>query len=159
MRELWARRSVRTVDLIVAPLRRGYLDSRRVWISATTSPVAHWAGFITLIRIVSRNSIVTIAHYIHLMRYEGMPFGEEKFIRGSVERLTPVMMTAAISFIRLLPLLFGAGQTGKVALVAFGGMLASTRLDQLVTPVLFQNCRSVHPSITNPSKKAITREV
>lgn len=63
-------------------------------------------------------------------------------IRGSLERLAPVMMTAATSFIGLLPLLFGAGQTGKeilypLALVVFGGMLTSTLLDQLVTPALF----------------------
>ena len=63
-------------------------------------------------------------------------------IRGSLERLAPVMMTAATSFIGLLPLLFGAGQTGKeilypLALVVFGGMLTSTLLDQIVTPALF----------------------
>ena len=80
--------------------------------------------------------------YIHLMRHEGEPFGEAMIIRGSLERLAPVMMTAATSFIGLLPLLFGAGQTGKeilypLALVVFGGMLTSTILDQLVTPAVF----------------------
>ena len=80
--------------------------------------------------------------YIHLMRHEGEPFGEAMIIRGSLERLAPVMMTAMTSFIGLLPLLFGAGQTGKeilypLALVVFGGMLTSTILDQIVTPALF----------------------
>lgn len=83
-----------------------------------------------------------ISHDIHRMEHEGEAFGKEMIIRGSLERLSPVMMTAATSFIGLLPLLFGAGQTGKdilypLALVVFGGMLTSTILDQVVTPALF----------------------
>jgi Cu/Ag efflux pump CusA len=113
-----------------------------VWIQATHLSLAHWVGFITLIGIVSRNGIMMISHYQHLMEVEEMPFGKEMIIRGSLERVGPVMMTAMTSFIGLVPLLFGYGEPGKeilypLSVVLFGGMLASTILDQLVTPALF----------------------
>lgn len=104
--------------------------------------VASLVGFITLCGVASRNSIMMISHYLHLMKYEGEVFNREMIIRGSQERLVPVMMTAFVASLALLPLAFAKGQPGSevlhpVAVVIVGGLLSSTFLDIVVTPALF----------------------
>jgi len=107
-----------------------------------TITVASLVGFITLCGLASRNAIMMISHYLHLMKYEGEAFTKEMIIRGSLERLIPVMMTASVAALALLPLVFAKGQPGSevlhpVAVVIVGGLLSSTLLDIIVTPVLF----------------------
>ncbi len=104
--------------------------------------VASLVGFITLCGVASRNAIMIISHYLHLMKSEGEAFSREMIIRGSQERLVPVMMTAFVASLALLPLLFAKGQPGSevlypVAVVIVGGLLSSTVLDIVVTPTLF----------------------
>lgn len=104
--------------------------------------VASLVGFVTLTGIASRNGILMISHYLHLMREEGEGFTREMIIRGSQERLVPVLMTASTAMLALVPIALSAGQPGKeilqpVAVVILGGLLTSTLLNLVVTPPVF----------------------
>jgi HME family heavy-metal exporter len=113
-----------------------------LWVSGQPLSVAALVGFITLTGIATRNGILKISHYINLCAFEGEKFSQHMIVRGSLERLTPVLMTALVAAFALIPLLVSADAPGKevlhpVAVVIFGGLISSTLLDSLLTPLMF----------------------
>ncbi len=113
-----------------------------LWLAGQPLSVATMIGFITLAGISARNGILKVSHYINLVLFEGERFGPHMIVRGSLERLTPVLMTALSAGLALVPLMIGADEPGKeilhpVAITIFGGLISATLLDTVLTPVLF----------------------
>ena len=113
-----------------------------LWLSGQPLSVAALVGFVTLAGISVRNGILKVSHYINLMRFEGEAFNLQMILRGSLERLSPVLMTALVTAFALAPLLFEAERPGTeilhpVAVVIFSGLISSTLLDTYLTPALF----------------------
>lgn len=113
-----------------------------LWLSGQPLSIAALVGFITLAGISVRNGILMISHYLNLMRFEGESFSLQMILRGSLERLAPVLMTALVTAFALAPLLFEAEQPGTeilhpVAVVIFAGLIGSTLLDTFLTPAVF----------------------
>ena len=113
-----------------------------LWLSGQPLSVAAMVGFVTLAGISVRNGILKVSHYINLMRFEGEHFDQKMIVRGSLERLSPVLMTALVTAFALAPLLFEAERPGTevlhpVAVVIFSGLISSTLLDTFLTPAMF----------------------
>lgn len=98
-------------------------------------------GFVTLFGITMRNSIMLISHYEHLVQSEGASWKAETALRGASERLVPILMTALVTGLGLLPLALGSGEAGReiegpMAIVILGGLVTSTVLNLLLLPTL-----------------------
>jgi heavy-metal exporter, HME family len=112
-----------------------------LWISGQPLSVAALVGFITLSGIAVRNGILKVSHYINLCAFENESFDRQMLTRGSLERLTPVLMTALVAALALAPLLLEADMPGTeilhpVAVVIFSGLITSTLLDSFLTPAM-----------------------
>ena len=112
------------------------------WFMLNNISIATLVGFIAVAGVAARNSIMLISHYLHLMQHEGEGFTKAMVIRGTKERLVPVLMTALAAGIGLIPLVLAADQPGKeilhpVAVVIVGGLITSTLLGLGVTPTVF----------------------
>ncbi|KPK80985.1 MAG: acriflavin resistance protein [Gemmatimonas sp. SM23_52] len=99
-------------------------------------------GFVTVLGIAARNGIMLVSHYRHLEEEEGVQFGEELVVRGAEERLAPILMTALVTGLALLPIIVGGSRPGHeiehpLAVVILGGLLTSTVLNLLLVPALY----------------------
>jgi len=136
-------RSVNLSLQVMAALPMAFIGSvAALVLTGQTLTIAAMVGFISLGGIASRNGILLLNHYLHLVQHEGEEFTPQMIIRAGLERLAPVLMTALTSGIGLVPLAMAAGEPGKeilypVATVILGGLISSTLLDFFVHPALF----------------------
>jgi HME family heavy-metal exporter len=136
-------RSVNFSLQVMAALPMAFIGAvAAIILTGQTLTIASMVGFISLCGIATRNGILLLDHYLHLVKYEGETWSQQMMIRAGQERLAPVLMTALTAGIGLVPLAMAAGQPGKeilypVATVIIGGLISSTLLEFFVRPALF----------------------
>jgi CzcA family heavy metal efflux pump len=125
------------------------------WIAGGVLSLGSLVGFVTVLGIAARNGILLVSHYRHLEDEEGMAFGPELVLRGSIERLIPILMTAATAALALLPLVLKGEVPGNeierpMAIVILGGLVTSTLLNLLLLPALYARFGRARAGTTPP---------
>jgi copper/silver efflux system protein len=134
-------RSARTATLVMANLPLALIGGVvAVLLTGRVVSIASLVGFVTLFGIATRNGILLVAHYRQLLA-EGASF-HEAIVRGSLERLSPILMTALTAGLALIPLAVGGGEPGNelqtpMAIVILGGLISATALNMIVLPALY----------------------
>jgi Cu/Ag efflux pump CusA len=162
-------RSVNLAGQVLLNIPAAFLGAvAMILLTGQTMSIATLVGLVALGGIASRNGILLIDHYLHLMREEGMPFGDEMIVQAGRERIVPVLMTALTSGIALLPLVLAPGQPGRellypVGTAIVGGLISSTLLDVLLTPGVFKlfgrKAAEAHIDRYDPSRLASAQRV
>ncbi len=154
--------SLRNLLLVLANLPFAFVGGvAAVALTGHSLSIGSIVGFVTLFGITMRNSVMMISHFEHLVLIEGHPWSSETVLRGASERLLPILMTATVTGLGLLPIALGAGEVGReiegpMAIVILGGLATSTLLNLLVLPsiaIRFARIEARHPieSISLPA--------
>jgi CzcA family heavy metal efflux pump len=136
-------RSARLVGLIMLNIPFSLIGAvLALWLTTRTFSIGSLVGFVTLCGISARNGIMMVSHYLHLLREEGETWTPGMILRGALERLVPVLMTALTAALALVPLILSPHEPGKeilypVAVVIFGGLVSSTLMNMALMPALF----------------------
>ncbi len=137
-----ALRDGRTVALLAINLPFALVGGiAAIWVARLPVSLGAAIGFVTVFGITLRNAIMLLSHYRTLVIDEGMPWSRETAHLGAMHRLAPILMTASVTALGLLPLAIGAGLPGQeiegpMAIVILGGLFSSTALTLLVLPML-----------------------
>jgi CzcA family heavy metal efflux pump len=135
-------RNARNLALVLANLPFALAGGLiAAYLAGGTISIGALVGFVTLFGITTRNSIMMVSHFEHLVREEGQTWGIETALRGASERFAPILMTALVTGLGLLPLAIDSGKAGReiegpMAAVILGGLFTSTLLNLLVLPSL-----------------------
>lgn len=138
-------RSMRLVGLIMLNIPFSLIGAvLALWLTTRTFSIGSLVGFVTLCGISARNGIMMVSHYQHLLKEEGETWAPSMILRGALERLVPVLMTALTAALALIPLILSPHEPGKeilypVAVVIFGGLVSSTLMNMALMPTLFWN--------------------